>query len=153
MIRKQGNCQEEADAVIAPYGLAIESITREGCVVVEFKPGADLESHNTQATLELIAANYHSNQMAMVILTDLRTGAIIYSFTIEDGRVAIAKYVSVTIVEMALAIKSHLITNCIPSRTYQLNLDGPVGEEKPSAVILRNFKTNVVSRYCILDCL
>jgi hypothetical protein len=130
---RTGKLSGGTDLLIAPFGLAVESAIKQSCVVIELKPCYDssredgiesLQKSNAQVTLELIAANYHSNQMTLAVLTDLSSGANIWSLQrvpSESGDiVAIKKYTGVSLNQMADFIKSHLELNCCPQREYRL---------------------------------
>jgi hypothetical protein len=122
---KSGSLSGGTDLIIAPYGLDILSSPRQSCVAFEFKSEEDvqkygLESYLGQATMELIASNYHSRQMTLVVLTDLSTRSIMLTFTRESNNFAIMKYDDVTLDQMANFVRAHLDRNCTPRRSYVL---------------------------------
>jgi hypothetical protein len=136
-------------------------------VVVELKAFYDshegnsienLMTYNSQAMLELIAANYHSYQLSLVVLTDLSNGAIMLTFRRNErgNNVSIVKYVGVSLGQMATFIHQHLQNNCTPDRGYILNeqtndsLTSHLGDvEKESELVMRTIKkarvTNLTS--------
>jgi hypothetical protein len=67
-----------ADIVIVASNCATDnsSLASGTLVVFELKTSGDLASHNTQLTVELLAARMSSNKPVLAILTDLATGAI-----------------------------------------------------------------------------
>jgi hypothetical protein len=68
-----------------------------------------------QATLELIASNYHSQQLVIADLTDLFHGAIV--FTLKriqtNNSLAIAVSEIVTLEQAAMYIAHHLQVDCV----------------------------------------
>eukprot|EP00597_Dinobryon_sp_UTEXLB2267_P000745 CAMPEP_0170072634 /NCGR_PEP_ID=MMETSP0019_2-20121128/10237_1 /TAXON_ID=98059 /ORGANISM="Dinobryon sp., Strain UTEXLB2267" /LENGTH=182 /DNA_ID=CAMNT_0010281731 /DNA_START=223 /DNA_END=767 /DNA_ORIENTATION=+ len=111
---KSGSLSGGTDLIIAPYGIAMESVINLSCVAFEFKTNVavdqkELESFYYEAVMELIATNYHSDQMTLVVLTDLCTNnCILLTLTMESDKLAILKYSDVTLNQMAIFVHSHL---------------------------------------------
>mmetsp|Transcript_19695 Transcript_19695/g.27054 ORF Transcript_19695/g.27054 Transcript_19695/m.27054 type:complete len:298 (+) Transcript_19695:127-1020(+) len=141
---KSGSVSGGTDLLIAPYGIAIESVRKLSCVAFEFKTNVavdqkELESFYYEAVMELIATNYHSDQMTLVVLTDLCTNnCILLTLTMESDKLAILKYSDVTLNQMAIFVHSHLQQNCFPIRSYRL----PDSNEglKESEIIMKAWK-------------
>jgi hypothetical protein len=115
------------DLIIAPFGIAMESVIQNSCVAFEFKTKEAVDkkqgfaSFVSEATMELIASNYHSNQLTLVVLTDLCTdNCMLLTFIRETGKLAIMKYFDVTLDQMAIFVSSHLQQNCFAIRNYSL---------------------------------
>ena len=70
--------------------------------------------------MQLIAANYHSRQMTVVVLTDLVSKCILLTFTRESNDIAIMKYEDVSLDQMAIFVQAHLDSNCSSHRSYKL---------------------------------
>jgi len=146
---KSGSLSGGTDLIIAPYGIAMESVINLSCVAFEFKTNVavdqkELESFYYEAVMELIATNYHSDQMTLVVLTDLCTNnCILLTLTMESDKLAILKYSDVTLNQMAIFVHSHLQQNCFPIRTYSL----PDGNEglRESEIIMKAWKKERVS--------
>jgi hypothetical protein len=116
---KSGKLSGGTDVLLGPYGVAKISYAQFCCVAIELKTEEcvasedGFEAFSAQATLELIASCYHSFQMALVVLTDLSTGACL--FTISRGQnnaVSILKYNNLSLNQMASAVALHLEQNC-----------------------------------------
>mmetsp|Transcript_33944 Transcript_33944/g.49304 ORF Transcript_33944/g.49304 Transcript_33944/m.49304 type:complete len:298 (-) Transcript_33944:160-1053(-) len=141
---KSGSLSGGTDLIIAPYGIAMESVINLSCVAFEFKTNVavdqkELESFYYEAVMELIATNYHSDQMTLVVLTDLCTNnCILLTLTMESDKLAILKYSDVTLNQMAIFVHSHLQQNCFPIRSYRL----PDSNEglKESEIIMKAWK-------------
>jgi len=141
---KSGSVSGGTDLLIAPYGIAIESVRKLSCVAFEFKTKEavdqkGLESFCAEAIMELIATNYYSNQMTLVVLTDLCTNScILLTLTMESNKLAILEYSDVTLNQMAIFVHSHLQQNCFPIRSYRL----PDSNEglKESEIIMKAWK-------------
>ena len=124
---------------------------RNSCVAFEFKTkeAADeqgLQSFLGQATMELIASNYHSAQMTVVVLTDLCTNnCVLLTFTRELEKLAIMRYSDVTLDQMADFVRSHLEQNCSAHRNYSL----PAVDDgiKESEVVMKAWKRARVSEF------
>ena len=147
---KSGSLSGGTDALIAPYGLVVESAPRQSCVAFELKTKEAVEknglkSYLGQATMELIAANYHSRQMTLVVLTDLVSRCILLTFTRESNAIAIIKYEDVSLDQMASFVQVHLDRNCSSHRAYQL----PTVDEgnRESEVVMKVWKKARVSDF------
>lgn len=154
---KTGNLKGGTDLILGPYGLSKRiGVVKQSCVAVELKTEEavaqnGLESFTSQATLELIASNYHSNQMTVVLLTDLCTDASIY--TLERGKensdvVSIVVYEHLTMSQAAQFVADHLTSNCVPNRTHVLESEAPSissSKRKDGEDVLRAFKKARVS--------
>lgn len=105
-----------------------------------------LGSFSSQATLELIASNYYSNQMTVVLLTDLSTTATIFTLSRKLGSEAVnvRTYENLTINQAIQYVADHLLQVCVPDVHYRLGADVPtVG--MPAAELLQVFKKARVS--------
>ncbi len=149
---KSGSLKGGTDLIIAPYGIDILSAPRLSCVAFEFKTEEavlkyGLESFLSQATMELIASNYHSRQMTLVVLTDLNTKSIMLTFTRESNSIAILKYNDVTLDQMANFVRAHLDRNCTSFKGYVL----PVEEEgiRESEMLMKAWKRARVSDFTL----
>jgi hypothetical protein len=140
------------DLIIAPFGIAIESVIQNSCVAFEFKTKEAVDkkkgfaSFVSQATMELIASTYHSHQLTLVVLTDLCTdNCMLLTFTREAGQLAIMKYFDVTLDRMAIFVTSHLQQNCFAIRNYSLpDVDDGI---KESVSIKKEWKKLRVSNF------
>jgi hypothetical protein len=125
---KTGALSGGTDLILAPFGLDIESSPQQCCVAIELKTTkAVMEASNGlysfigQATMELVAANYHSRQLTLVVLTDLCSESIMLVFSREfNNSIAINKYSNVSLTKMATFISAHLRDNCCSERTYPM---------------------------------
>ena len=149
---KSGSLKGGTDLIIAPYGIDMLSSPRLSCVAFEFKTVEavvkyGLESFLSQATMELIASNYHSRQMTLVVLTDLNTKSIMLTFTRESNSIAILKYNDVTLDQMANFVRAHLDRNCTSFKGYSL----PVVEEgiRESEMLMKAWKRARVSDFTL----
>jgi len=149
---KSGSLSGGTDLIIAPYGLDIQSSPRLSCVAFEFKTEEavvknGLESFLSQATMELIAANYHSRQMTLVVLTDLSTKSIMLTLTRELNNIAILKYNDVTLEQMANFVRADLDRNCTSLKGYSL----PAVDEgiRESEVLMKAWKRARVSDFTL----
>jgi hypothetical protein len=125
--RKTGKLSGGTDLILGPYGLYISSAVQQSCVVVELKTKETVIKKNgfgsflAQATLELIAANYYSNQMAVVVLTDLCSGATICALKRnENETISVIIYENLTVSQAAKFIVDHLTEYCVPNKNYNL---------------------------------
>ena len=125
--RKTGKLNGGTDLILGPYGLYICGTVQQSCVVVELKTedavikSKGFGSFFGQATLELIAANYYSNQMAVVVLTDLCSGAWIYALKRnENETISVIIYENLTVSQAAKFIVDHLTEYCVPNKNYNL---------------------------------
>jgi hypothetical protein len=149
---KSGSLRGGTDLIIAPYGIDILSSPRLSCVAFEFKTEEavvkyGLESFLSQATMELIASNYHSRQMTLVVLTDLNTKSIMLTITRESNSIAILKYNDVTLDQMANFVRDHLDRNCTSFRGYSL----PAVDEgiRESEMLMKAWKRARVSDFTL----
>eukprot|EP00981_Chlorochromonas_danica_P000502 scaffold99_cov160-Ochromonas_danica.AAC.15 len=154
--RKTGKLRGGTDLIIGPSGLHQLGVVQQCCVAVELKTFENVQKHNglgsfnTQATLELIASNYFSNQMTVVFLTDLCSDATIFTmrrnvkdgFDVENGvdSLSIVIYEKLTISQGAQYIANHLVKDCVPKKTHKLE-----AVEKEADAILKVFKKSRVS--------
>jgi hypothetical protein len=150
---KTGKLSGGTDLIIAPHGLHEISVPRNSCVAVELKThnavveAKGLDSFLGQAIMELIATNYHSEQMTLVVLTDLCSSTQLLTFTMEYNALAILQYKNVSLAQMAIFINKHLEENCFKQRTYNLkNIDkSSQADVKESVIIQTEFKRKRVS--------
>lgn len=149
---KSGKISGGTDMIIAPRGLVTEFAVTQSCVVVELKTKKNveangLESFRAEGVLELIAANYHSNQMALVIVTDLFSRAYGWTFQRNGDGVGIIQYSDLSLAEMASLMVNHLEANCFPDRSFQLKraLEKPELRDKEAVQIQSMFKKARVS--------
>lgn len=118
----------------------------QACVAVELKTEDDVRKNGlsvffAQATLELVAANFLSNQLTVVLLTDLSTSSVIFALDrTVNGTMSINYYDDLSLSQAAHFISDHLINNCVPVTRYVLEN----GKRKADEV-LRHFKKNRVS--------
>jgi len=148
---KTGSLSGGTDLIIAPFGIALDSVKLNSCVAFEFKTKEavdeqGLQSFLGQATMELIASNYHSAQMTVVVLTDLCTNnCVLLTFTRELEKLAIMRYSDVTLDQMAIFVRSHLEQNCSAHRNYSLPAvdDG----NKESEIVMKAWKRARVSEF------
>lgn len=157
---KTGKLSGGTDIILAPFGLAVQSTVQEACVCFEFKTytriiNEGFDKSSAQAILELICSSYHSNQMVMVILTDMHTGAYVYTLSCtpvsndeemgghRNNRIDIKSYLRVSITDMAVLVARHLRDNCTPERTYRYHADKDT--QKDSVVLVTEFKRRRVS--------
>lgn len=166
---KTGKLSGGTDIILAPSGLGAESYAQEACVCFEFKTyerikKEGLNGNASQALLELIAASYHSNQLVMVVLTDMCSGAHVYTLDLshsppvssnssnskeesghgnKDVDIDIRGYMSISLTDMALLVVEHLRDNCTPNPTYRYHRDQR--EDKESVAIVKEFKRRRVS--------
>lgn len=124
---KTGKLSGGTDLILAPFGIAKESVVRNACVIFELKTAEAVEangfdSFSSQATLELIATCYHSNQLPLVVLTDLHCGSYLYTLSRDSaGRsINIKKYLNVPLNKMVTFVSNHLSTNCVPKKDYRI---------------------------------
>jgi hypothetical protein len=101
---KVGKLSGETDGILGPFGVALETVAKVSCVAFELKTDACINEKgfgifSAQATLELIASCYHSDQRALVVLTDLFTEACLFTVSkvAADESVVIQKYENVTL--------------------------------------------------------
>ena len=144
--KKTGILKGGTDLILAPYGLHVLGLTRQLCVAVELKTNEDVvkngfSSFIGQATLQLIAANYFSNQMTVVVLTDLFSGATIFTLNCEEGKqMNVVIYEDVELEQAANFIADHLTEACVPIKNHSLD-----SGRKSADDILRTFKKARVS--------
>mmetsp|Transcript_28660 Transcript_28660/g.39337 ORF Transcript_28660/g.39337 Transcript_28660/m.39337 type:complete len:355 (+) Transcript_28660:52-1116(+) len=148
---KTGSLSGGTDLIIAPFGMTSGCVKLNSCVAFEFKTKETvdeqgLESFLSQATMELIASNYHSQQMTLVVLTDLCTNScVLLTFTRESNKLAILQYSDVTLNQMAIFVHSHLQQNCFTIRNYSLpNVDDNIRE---SEMVMKEWKRARVSGF------
>lgn len=150
---KAGKVSGGTDIIIGPNGVAEESLAQVSCVAIEVKTAKNvrdngLKHFSAQGTLELIAANYHSNQMTLVIVTDLATGAAGWTLKQTDkGNIGIVRYDKLTLQQMMSLIISHLKQNCVPDNEFLLKnaVDDEKFCDKESVQIQKKFKSSHVS--------
>ena len=95
-----------------------------------------LFSYTAQAILELMAANYYSNQMTVVVLTDLVSGATIFTLRAEEGMLpSVDLYEKASLEQAAKFIADHLTEACVPIKNHSLD-----GDRKSADDFLRTFK-------------
>jgi hypothetical protein len=150
---KSGKISGGTDIIVGPFGVAQESLAQVSCVAIEIKTAKKvrengLNSFSSQGTLELIAANYHSNQMTLVIVTDLSTAATAWTLARDDdGELGIVRYADLTLQQMMSMITSHLSRNCVPNARFSLTkaVEKEEYRDKESVQIQKKFKTDHVS--------
>ena len=125
-------------AVIVPYKCSKTLCSRQLCTAFEYKIN-DLDQHVPQAMLELIAARCLSEQPeVLVVLTDLRTGAICYRFTFVESegesssssssaaRPSAIKFVIIetraTLTEMGALVANFLRAHTVPDPVFKATL-------------------------------
>jgi hypothetical protein len=150
---KSGKVSGGTDIIVGPYGVTEESVAQVSCVAIEVKTAKnvrekDLNSFYAQGTLELIAANYHSNQMTLVIVTDLATSAAAWTLRrTGNGDIGIVRYEKLTLVQMMSLIISHLNQNCVPDNQFMLHraVDDEAFRYKESVQVQKKFKSSHVT--------
>lgn len=144
--RKTGKLNGGTDLILGPYGLHHLGVVQQSCVAVELKTKDAVEksgigSFTAQATLELIASNYYSNQMTMVLLTDLFSGATIFTLRRNDNdTISVVIYENLTVSQAVKFVADHLTESCVPIKNHNLEQG-----EKLSDVALKTFKRARVS--------
>jgi hypothetical protein len=131
--RKTGNLKGGTDLIIGPYGLHLLGVVQQSCVAVELKTekavtdAGGLGSFTSQATLELIASNYYSNQMTVVLLTDLCTAATIFTLSRKPNseNMNVKAYENLSVSQALAYIADHLLSACVPDVHYQLGAAAP----------------------------
>lgn len=128
---KTGVLKGGTDLILGPEGLHLLGVVQQTCVAFELKTEdavreKRLKAFLSQATLELIAANYFSNQMTVVVLTDLCTAASILTLrrvpNTDDLNVVV--YEDVSLSKAAQFVANHLSLTCVPSVDYRLGVEG-----------------------------
>ena len=149
--RKTGVLKGGTDLILGPYGLHELGVVQQSCVAFELKTEAaitkdKIKSFLSQATLELIAANYYSNQTTLVVLTDLSTATTILTLGkvphTEDLNVVV--YEKLTLQQAAQFVARHLADTCAPSVNYRLGAEG-FAISKEAVEVLQVFKKARVS--------
>lgn len=154
--RKTGKLSGGTDLILCPHGIHSLGLVQQICVVVELKTEATalaegLGAYTSQATLELIAANYYSNQMTVVVLTDLKTGASIFTLKrVDDGddNVNIVVFENLTVSQAAQYVAHHLAQDCVPSKSHRLGASAGTSSStqlKEADVVLNAYKKARVS--------
>jgi hypothetical protein len=143
--RKTGKLNGGTDLILGPFGLHVLGVVQQSCVAVELKTEEAAKDgfgcFTAQATLELIASNYFSNQMTVVVLTDLSSGATIFTLRrYENDAISVIIYENLTVSQALSFIASHLTEACVPLRHFVLEQG-----EKVADVTLRTFKKARVS--------
>ena len=149
--RKTGKLNGGTDLILGPYGLHILGVVQQSCVAVELKTENAVNkdgfgSFTAQATLELIASNYFSNQMTVVVLTDLSSGATIFTLRRNDNdTISVVIFEDLTVSQALSFIASHITEACVPISNYVVKQG-----EKEADITLRTFKKARVS--ALEDC-
>ena len=127
---KTGNLSGGTDLILGPWGVGEPGLVQQSCVAVELKTSAaviaqkerKLKAFLSQATLELIASNYYSNQATVVVLTDLySTSTILKLSKVPHGDdLNIVMYEDLTLNQMAQCVAEHLAHSCVPDADYRL---------------------------------
>lgn len=144
--RKTGKLSGGTDLIIGPFGLHQLGLVQQSCVAVELKTAENVEKNGlgaftAQATLELIASNYFSNQMTVVLLTDLCSGANVFTLNRnQNDSISVVIYENLTISQGAKFVADHIAKDCVPTKNHKLELG-----EKDADLILRVFKRSRVS--------
>jgi hypothetical protein len=144
--RKTGKLNGGTDLIIGPYGLHEIGVVQQSCVAVELKSAENVEQNGldaftAQATLELIASNYFSNQMTVVLLTDLCSGASVFTLNRnEHDSISVVIYEKLTISQGAQFVADHIAKDCVPARNHVLEYG-----EKDADLTLKVFKKSRVS--------
>jgi hypothetical protein len=150
---KLGKLTGGVDCIIAPAGLAISSVRYVACVAIELKTKKNVEERNgidnfqAQGTLELLATNYYSDQLSLVVVTDLYSGAMAWTLKRVDGIMTIVTYGPLSLQQMASLIAQHINNNCIPNPVFSLKraLEDPILSQKEAIQIQSMFKKARVS--------
>jgi hypothetical protein len=113
------------DFIITPYQTNITlGAALELCVVFELKTdlvlGKDgIKAFFNQATVELIAARYLSNQPSvLVVLSDLCTSTALFQIRYNAGEFAIKVYQEVSLSQMAAEVSKFLVNCCVPDEYF-----------------------------------
>lgn len=118
--KKTGDLTGGTDIIIAPHGIAEESLVLENCVAIELKTkkridDVGIKKFYPQATLELIASGYFSHQLPLVFMTDLCRHAVVLKlvYNATYATFQIVRY-SLSLEQAASMIANHLSLNCKP---------------------------------------
>lgn len=146
--RKTGKLTGGTDLILGPHGLHVFSTTQQSCVLFELKTRETIEKKKgfghfiAQATLELIAANYYSNQMAVVVLTDLYSGASVFTLKRNESETtSVILYENLTVSQAVQFTVDHLTEYCVPLKSYNLQTG-----RRPVDIDLRAMKQSRVSQ-------
>ena len=103
-------------------------------------------SYTAQATLELMAANYYSNQMTVVVLTDLSSGATIFTLRAEEGMLpSIVLYEKASLEQAAKFIADHLTEACVPIKNHSLDSGTKSADDFAN---LQEIKSDAIGGFC-----
>jgi hypothetical protein len=149
--RKTGVLKGGTDLILGPEGLHLLGVVQQSCVAFDLKAEdvvrqKGLKPFLPQATLELIATNHYSNQMTVVVLTDLCTAATI----LKLSRVPNTEYLNVVVYEdvslsqAAQFVADHLARSCVPDVNYRLGVEG-FAVTREAVEVLQVFKRARVS--------
>jgi hypothetical protein len=149
--KKTGVLKGGTDLILGPSGLHLLGVVQQSCVAFELKTEAvatqhKLKSFLSQATLELIAANYYSNQTTVVVLTDLSTATTILSLSNVPNteHLKVIVYEDLTLNQAAQFVADHVAKMCVPSADYRLGSDN-FGVSREAVEVLQVFKRARVS--------
>jgi hypothetical protein len=128
--RKTGNLKGGTDLIIGPCGhevLHLLGIVQHSCVAVELKTEKEvtdaggLGSFTSEAILELIASNYYSNRLTVVLLTDLCTAATICTLSRKptSESMNVKAYENLSVSQALTYIADHLLRACVPNVHYR----------------------------------
>lgn len=126
---KTGDLSGGTDLILGPANLYEEGVVQQSCVVFELKTQfavsqKGFSAFKSQATLELIAANYHSEQMTVVVLSDLYTAAMLFTLQRATGSdfLNVVVYENLTLSQAAQFVATHVTNSCFPSVNYRLGV-------------------------------
>lgn len=146
--RKTGVLKGGTDCILGPYGLHVLGTVQQCCVAVELKTeeamkNTGISNFTAQAALELIAANYFSNQMTVVLLTDLCSATSIFTLIRDEmGYISVVIYEDLTVSEGLKFVADHISEHCVPKRRHILE---ECDTQKDGDIILKSFKKARVS--------
>ena len=114
------------DMIVAPYSTPATFLPPQSCILFELKTkGTELSSNEPQAIVELLAARVASEQPNVaVILTDLCTGAIAYTFAFASTTEVFVLQRHSLAPEQIFPFSAHFLReHCKPDATYRASVE------------------------------
>ena len=137
----------DTDVILGPDSLLPLGSPKQSCVIFEYKThdavqrGRGMETCS-EATLDLISANYKSNQMTTAVMTDMNRSTSILTLSIFETNVHITQYNDVSLNQMVTCISNHIKDSCVPDNTHMMLLEH---SDKASDVALKLYNQRVRS--------
>ena len=105
----------DTDVILGPDSLLPLGSPKQSCVIFEYKTldaaqrgrGRGMETFS-EATLDLISANYKSNQMTTAVMTDMNSSTSILTLSIFETNVHITQHNDVSLNQMVTCISNHI---------------------------------------------